>query len=169
MAYHWYGNGMSCRCGPGGHKPGAHGSKKVKRKVARVLGLAVEPKEREKHPQWMREMRSGKFLCHYCGIARARTIDHKIPRSKGGRTNQGNCVPACAPCNNWRGDQYTYEEFKAWVWKTRPFAGTPDPRAPRTVCVNGRKSHWWKLVLGPQGGLTGKLCRRCGYLRKVGM
>jgi len=33
--------------------------------------------------------------------------------------------------------------------------------------VNGRKSHWWKLVLGPHGGLTGKLCRRCGFLRAV--
>jgi len=173
MSYHWFGNGTSCRCGPGGHKPGTYGSNKLKRKVARVLGVPVDipKKKRPKHPQWMVEIRSGAFPCHYCGVPRARTIDHKTPESKGGRTNRENCVPACQQCNNWRGSRYTYEEFKAWGWKERPFAGGENPSAgpKRTICKSGKKSHWWKLLLGPKGGLTGKVCRRCGHLRKVGV
>lgn len=165
MAYHWYGNGTSCRCGPGGHKPGAHGSQKLKRKVARVLGIPTDTQKRNKHPKWMRDIRAGMFPCHYCGESGARTIDHKIPRSKGGLTNQENCVPACLPCNNWRGSRYTYEEFKAWGWKQRPFSGSP--RVARTVCRNGRKSHWWGIVIGPRGGLKGKRCKRCGFVRSV--
>lgn len=58
--------------------------------------------------------------CHYCG-SYGGTIDHIVPRSKGGRMSRENCVPACAPCNNWRGDQ-GYEWFKEVGWKTRPFS-----------------------------------------------
>ena len=57
--------------------------------------------------KWVRDMR--RLPCHYCG-RQAQTIDHKIPRSKGGKTTRSNCVPSCIPCNNLKGDT-DYDEF----------------------------------------------------------
>lgn len=42
------------------------------------------------------------FQCQYCGERPALsrlTIDHVIPRSRGGATSWDNCVAACVPCN----------------------------------------------------------------------
>jgi 5-methylcytosine-specific restriction endonuclease McrA len=42
------------------------------------------------------------YTCQYCGEQPGRenlTIDHVIPRSRGGRTEWENVVAACAPCN----------------------------------------------------------------------
>lgn len=38
--------------------------------------------------------------CAYCGCRPEKiTLDHIIPKVKGGTTQQSNLVPACAPCN----------------------------------------------------------------------
>lgn len=66
---------------------------------------------------WMIEMRTAR--CHYCG-GPGGTLDHIIPYSQGGKTVPNNCVPACWPCNNFRGDK-PYREFKDFGWKNRPF------------------------------------------------
>ena len=43
--------------------------------------------------------------CQYCGSARQLTIDHVIPRSKGGKTSWTNLVTACNRCNVIKGDK----------------------------------------------------------------
>lgn len=46
------------------------------------------------------------FKCAYCGTPKRRlTIDHIIPKSKGGKSNFENCVAACKPCNIQKGDR----------------------------------------------------------------
>ena len=41
-----------------------------------------------------------KFTCQYCGIySRELTIDHVIPRKRGGAHTWENVVSACMPCN----------------------------------------------------------------------
>ncbi|NLV54235.1 MAG: HNH endonuclease [Acidimicrobiales bacterium] len=42
------------------------------------------------------------FSCQYCG-ARAETIDHVVPRSRGGGHTWDNLVAACRPCNVRKG------------------------------------------------------------------
>lgn len=44
-------------------------------------------------------------VCAYCGSKRANTVDHVIPRSKGGRTAWKNLVAACRECNNKKRDR----------------------------------------------------------------
>lgn len=47
-------------------------------------------------------------LCQYCGIKLGKTggtIDHVIPRAKGGQTSYTNCVAACKACNNHKADR----------------------------------------------------------------
>ena len=47
-----------------------------------------------------------KWTCQYCGSARGSlTVDHVIPRSKGGSSGWDNIVTCCAPCNRRKGDR----------------------------------------------------------------
>jgi 5-methylcytosine-specific restriction endonuclease McrA len=43
------------------------------------------------------------FRCQYCGSTRHLTIDHVVPRSRGGPTSWDNVVTSCAPCNVRKG------------------------------------------------------------------
>ncbi|MEO0895554.1 MAG: HNH endonuclease [Bacteroidota bacterium] len=42
--------------------------------------------------------------CVYCGSRERLTLDHVIPRAKGGRTTWNNLVTACYKCNSKKGD-----------------------------------------------------------------
>jgi len=44
------------------------------------------------------------WTCQYCGSRAQLTVDHVIPRSKGGGSSWDNIVAACAPCNRRKGD-----------------------------------------------------------------
>jgi 5-methylcytosine-specific restriction endonuclease McrA len=44
------------------------------------------------------------WRCQYCGARTNLTVDHVIPRSKGGTTAWDNIVASCAPCNRRKGD-----------------------------------------------------------------
>ena len=43
-------------------------------------------------------LRRDRYRCAYCGRT-GTTIDHIVPKSRGGRTSWTNCVAACASCN----------------------------------------------------------------------
>ncbi|MFO7715979.1 HNH endonuclease [Desulfosarcina sp.] len=45
-----------------------------------------------------------RFTCAYCGSrAKPITLDHVIPRSRGGKTDFDNCVACCRACNLKKG------------------------------------------------------------------
>jgi 5-methylcytosine-specific restriction endonuclease McrA len=44
------------------------------------------------------------WACQYCGSRSNLTVDHVIPRSKGGPSSWENIVASCAPCNRRKGD-----------------------------------------------------------------
>jgi 5-methylcytosine-specific restriction endonuclease McrA len=47
-----------------------------------------------------------KWACQYCGTTHGNlTVDHVIPRSKGGGSSWDNIVTCCAPCNRRKGDR----------------------------------------------------------------
>lgn len=59
-----------------------------------------------------RHYHSGQAPCYYCGemlSMKEATIDHVVPRSKGGGQDD-NCVIACARCNQLK-DDLDLEEF----------------------------------------------------------
>ena len=43
--------------------------------------------------------------CQYCGVTTRLTIDHVIPRSKGGEDTWDNLVVACSSCNVKKSDK----------------------------------------------------------------
>jgi len=49
-----------------------------------------------------------RYTCQYCGVQPGRqhlTIDHVIPRSRGGKTTWDNVVAACKKCNSKKGNK----------------------------------------------------------------
>jgi 5-methylcytosine-specific restriction endonuclease McrA len=43
------------------------------------------------------------WTCQYCGTTSHLTVDHVIPRSRGGPSSWDNIVTSCAPCNRRKG------------------------------------------------------------------
>lgn len=60
--------------------------------------------------------------CQYCGSKKQLTIDHIIPRSKGGKTNWTNLITACHRCNVVKGDKTP--EQAGMQMKSEPFRPT---------------------------------------------
>jgi len=53
------------------------------------------------------------YKCHYCGETECLTIDHVVPRSKGGTNEQSNLLTACHGCNASKGAK-SYSEYMEW-------------------------------------------------------
>ena len=62
--------------------------------------------------------------CIYCG-KNSESIDHVLPRSKGGLSITENCVPACLSCNGSKTDNDAFE----WYRKQRFY----DPRRSMAI------------------------------------
>lgn len=63
-------------------------------------------------------MKRDNFKCMYCGSTNELTIDHIVPKSKGGKTTWENLVTACNPCNNKKDSKELHEV--GFVLKTIP-------------------------------------------------
>ncbi|MCG3141623.1 MAG: hypothetical protein HDKAJFGB_02937 [Anaerolineae bacterium] len=69
------------------------------------------------------------YTCQYCGASPGRnelTLDHIVPRSRGGGTSWENVVTACGPCNRRKGNR-TPDEANMRLLST--------PSRPRFVAV----------------------------------
>lgn len=65
------------------------------------------------------------YRCQYClvhGTAATLTLDHVIPKSKGGKIEWGNAVSACFPCNNKKGSMTPDEAGMPLARKPLPFS-----------------------------------------------
>lgn len=90
-------------------------------------------------------LRRDTFVCQYCGSGDDLTLDHVMPRSRGGRHGWDNVTTACRACNQRKGN------------RTPDEAGMPlrtRPRAPSFgVYAHGQFAHWqpvWAQYLGAQ-------------------
>lgn len=69
-----------------------------------VAPTNVQPKENIRASRKRILNRDG-YICAYCGD-HGNTIDHVVPRCKGGRTTWGNCVACCERCNARKGGKW---------------------------------------------------------------
>jgi 5-methylcytosine-specific restriction endonuclease McrA len=65
-------------------------------------------------------LRRDSHTCQYCGNTRKLTLDHVIPRSKGGSHTWDNVVAACERCNLTKSDRFLQEV--GMTLKTKPKA-----------------------------------------------
>jgi len=80
--------------------------------------------------------------CQYCGSRFHLTIDHIIPRSRGGESTWENIVTSCAPCNSRKGDRMPFEANMRLRSKPRP----PDPIALICMAVNEIHLSWKRYL-----------------------
>ena len=81
------------------------------------------PKLRDR--QWRKSLHTYTAKsCIYCG-KQSESIDHVLPRSKGGLSVTENCVPACLACNGDKSDKEAFE----WYRKQRFY----DPRRAMAI------------------------------------
>ncbi len=93
------------------------------------------------------------FRCQYCG-KRPRsehlTIDHVIPRSRGGRSSWDNCVTACLDCNAKKADRTAREaglRLRATPGEpTWPGGFDPEVLSGRTTWLRFLPSRWQRQV-----------------------
>ena len=76
--------------------------------------------------------------CVYCNQSIThdlRTLDHILPKSKGGTKANCNLIPACKSCNNSRGTRFppsslTHPEWFAYVQYKETAIGIPNKCTP---------------------------------------
>ena len=90
-------------------------------------------------------MHRDRYRCAYCG-ARAETVDHVVPRSRGGQHTWQNCVASCAKCNHRKADRLLSE--LGWRLRVVPTA----PRGPHWRLLSGlvEADPLWLPYLGEQ-------------------
>lgn len=85
--------------------------------------------------------------CQYCGKASSPqelTLDHVLPRSRGGSSGWDNLVACCRPCNNRKGDR-TPEEARMRLLK-RPLAFNKHVNR-QIIRYIGRSDETWRKYL----------------------
>ncbi len=88
-------------------------------------------------------MHRDRFRCAYCG-GRAETIDHVVPRSRGGDHSWQNCVACCARCNHRKADRLLSE----LGWKLRTVPRAPHGQHWRLLAHSTEADPLWRQYLG---------------------
>ncbi len=115
--------------------------------VIRLMHLIKRPRPRVKLTRKEIFLRDG-YICQYCGArSGSLTIDHVVPRSRGGLHVWDNVVAACQPCNHRKGGKSVAEA------RMHLLAQPQEPRAGRYYTIERRLSaaldeEWGKFLPG---------------------
>jgi 5-methylcytosine-specific restriction endonuclease McrA len=78
--------------------------------VIRLVTYVRVPRDRAKRRITRRAVFArDAWKCQYCGTTSHLTVDHLIPRSRGGPSDWENIVTSCAPCNRRKGNRTPVE------------------------------------------------------------
>ena len=83
--------------------------------------------------------------CQYCGVRKSTeelSIDHVVPRSKGGRLSWTNCVLACLDCNVRKGNRTLAEAHMRLI--NQPVK--PDWKPYLELTLGVRRQSWDKFI-----------------------
>jgi 5-methylcytosine-specific restriction endonuclease McrA len=81
--------------------------------------------------------------CAYCGAAAA-SIDHVVPRSRGGRHTWDNVVAACHRCNRLKADRTPAD----LGWRLRSAPSQPSGPAWRVLASGRHDPSWTPYLVG---------------------
>jgi 5-methylcytosine-specific restriction endonuclease McrA len=86
-------------------------------------------------------------MCQFCGEtlpASELTLDHVVPRSRGGHSSWENLVACCYDCNNRKGDRTPEEAGLELARRPRPFTLHTSRQLMRLI---GHKDEKWRKYL----------------------
>ena len=110
---------------------------KVMRIFQKVLGLSCVKFNR--HNIFLRD----NFTCQYCGTSghpSVLSLDHVIPKSRGGKSDWQNIVTACFTCNNFKSDRLPDE----CGLKLRKIPARPDWGPLWGIKLSHSELEWWE-------------------------
>ena len=84
------------------------------------------------------------WRCQYCGSTGRLTLDHVVPRSRGGDSVWENVVASCAPCNLRKGDRLPEEVQMHPQVRPRP----PAPSLFITLAASHIPERWRPYLSG---------------------
>lgn len=90
--------------------------------------------------------RRDSYICQYCRKKTPRsdlTLDHIIPKSRGGKNIWENIVTCCKPCNTMKGDKLLSE--LGWELKTKP--RQPRWKSHVGIPFGAQKKAYWETFL----------------------
>src|SRR5262245_31244940 len=85
--------------------------------------------------------------CQYCGMVLSSgelTLDHVVPRSRGGSSTWENLVACCHPCNRKKGNHLLVEINMKLLKEPRPFTLHTSRHIMRMI---GRSDNKWRKYL----------------------
>jgi len=82
------------------------------------------------------------WTCQYCGARSNLTVDHVVPRSKGGDSTWENIVASCAPCNRRKGSALLRHSGMALLHPPR----TPSPHVFIQVASPAIPAAWQQYL-----------------------
>jgi 5-methylcytosine-specific restriction endonuclease McrA len=85
--------------------------------------------------------------CQFCGAvfpSSELTLDHVVPRSRGGRSSWENLVACCYRCNNSKGDRTPEEAGLKLARRPRPFTLHTSRQLMRLI---GHRDERWRKYL----------------------
>jgi 5-methylcytosine-specific restriction endonuclease McrA len=111
--------------------------------VVRLARYVHVPYPTQRSPNRRGVLARDGHTCQYCGIA-AETVDHVVPRSRGGRHTWDNVVAACRRCNGGKRDRLLGET-------TMRLASVPGPPSPGMwiEVAAGSVPGTWERYLSP--------------------
>jgi 5-methylcytosine-specific restriction endonuclease McrA len=107
-----------------------------------------------------------RYTCQYCGTASgALTLDHVVPRERGGSSEWENLVCCCTKCNNLKGNRSPEEAGL----KLRKFPRRPKyiPYINYTRFLHAVRNAAWLPYLEPYGDGTQKSPERVVYFSSL--
>jgi 5-methylcytosine-specific restriction endonuclease McrA len=123
--------------------------------VPSVIALRAFINVPRRQAHWSRKgvLMRDNYTCIYCGVQPGSmlkgkvfaksdfTVDHIIPRSRGGRDQWTNTACACSGCNHRKGNRFAHEAGMRLSW---------EPKTPRTsylVIAVGNGPDVWKRYI----------------------
>ncbi len=113
--------------------------------VIRLASLIKHPDRPERKLTRFEVFKRDQYACQYCGKeTRQLTLDHVIPRYRGGQHTWENIVSACVPCNRRKAGKTPQEA------KMRLIRQPSRPRHNGLFCIPARytqiRSEWQKYL-----------------------
>jgi len=123
--------------------------------IPSVIALRTYINVPRRQAHWSRRgvLMRDNYICIYCGaqpgtVVRGKglvksdfTVDHIIPKSRGGKDQWGNTACACYACNHRKGDRLPHEAGMRMKW---------EPKTPRTsylvVAVGSGMDSWRRYI-----------------------
>lgn len=106
--------------------------------VIRLLNYVRVPRVAQRKISRRALFARDEWRCQYCGASGKLTLDHVVPRSRGGVSSWNNVVASCAPCNLRKGDRLPEEARMFPRERPRP----PSPLLFVTLAASRIPERW---------------------------